>query len=292
MRAAIGLLGVLILVSITGCSIFGLQNALYSDYGVGALTVDQNSASVKLKQAITKKNSSDTEGLVDSDCFKVPVDSSKAASCQQQRNAAIAVLLGASDDMCQAHLKTIFGNDASFNIMTGSITNLAAGLATGLSGLAAKSALSAVALFSNAERSLVNESVYKNLLVTAVTAKIREARDAKAAAIIPGNLAEPIDSYPILMVMHDVVGYHYTCSFMFGLEKALKEGIQPTLDSRKVKLEQERQLLAIQLITKTTGLKKAKKTDAEIDKDIDIKGLRDRITAIDTELVNLIKVQK
>lgn len=295
MRVATGLIGVSFLVLVVGCSVLPWQSSLYSDYAVGELKVDKDSASVKLKQAITKKDASDTERLVDADCFNVPIDKtsgSTAARCQQQRNAAVVVLLNASDDMCQAHFKTIFGNEASFNIMSGSITNLAAGLATGIGSITAKTALSGVAFFSNAERSLVNETVYKNLLINAVTTKIREARDTKVVAIIPGNLTKDIDSYPMLMAVRDVINYHYACSFMFGLEQALKEGTQPTLESRKIKLEQERQRLALELTVKTKALKDAKRTDPEIDKDKDIVGLRDRLGALDAELVNLTKAQK
>jgi len=284
MRVATALVGVLLLLSVTGCSIFGLQNTLYSDYGVGELKVDQNSASVKLQKAITKSGS---EGLVDPNCFTALADPMKAASCKHQRNTAIAVLLNASDDMCQVHLKTIFGNEASFNIISGTIYNLATGLATGISGLTAKTALSAVALFASAERSLVNETIYKNLLVTAVTTKIREARDAKAAPMLAENWAKDTDSYPMLRVMRDVIDYHYTCSFMFGLEKALKEGTQPAVDSKKMKLEQEIQLLELQLIHRTSILKDLGMSATAIENDITIKSLKDRISAKDTELKNL-----
>ena len=296
MRVTISFVMGLVLTLIMGCSFLPGQNKLYSDYGVGVLTVDKDSASVKLKEAITKSSDKNPAGIVDLDCFNVPVDgtkdSNKTTSCQQQRNAAIVTLMSASDDMCQEHLKTIFGNDASFNIITGTFTNLAAGAATGASGLVAKTALAGIAFFSNAERSLLNETVYKNLLVTAVSSKIREARESKANVMIPGNFEKSINTYPMLLAMHDVLGYHYTCSFMFGLEKALKEGTETTMEARKIKLEQERQSVDIQLTAKTKALKDAKKTDAEIDKDKDISGLRDRLGALDAELVNMTKVQK
>ena len=295
MRVALGLITGLLLMAASGCSMLGLQESLYSDYGVRELNVNGDSASVKLKAAITKSDANKA-GLVDADCFTVPIDMAADANrpmkCQQQRNAAIVTLLTASDDMCQAHFKTIYGNDASFNIVTGSITNLASGIATAAGGLTAKSALAAVAFFANAERSLVNETIYKNLLVTAVTMKIREVRDAKAMAIIPGKLKEPINDYPMLMAIHEIISYHYTCSFMFGLEKALKEGIQSTADSRRVKLEQERQFVEFQLATKIKSLTEAKVTPENFDSDVAYKGLKDRLLALDAELVKLVQELK
>ncbi len=275
MRAWKFLLLLVSILTITGCA------GLYKDYGVSPIEIDQISTAQKLQSAITKTDDNDKNlnHVVSAACFNIPVGPTEADKCKQQRNAAVATLLNASDDMCQAHLKTIFGNDAAFNIITGSITNLAAGWATFTNGLAAKSTLSAVAAFSNAERSLVNETVYKNLLVTAVTTKIRQARDDKAAALIPANLNKEIADYSMLAATRDVITYHYTCSFMFGLEKALNEGIQPTLDSRKSRLELDRQMLESQIsTTKSTGANTA--------------GLSARIIAIDAELLNLIKVQK
>lgn len=279
------LVAICVVTQLSGCAIF------YKDYGVGPLTVDQDSTSLKLIKAIQKTSDTDTAHLVSQVCFNVPVPSANAAECQQQRNAAIATLLNASDDLCQAHLKTIFGNDASFNIVTGSITSLAAGWATITNGASAKSAMSAVAAFSNAERSLVNETVYKNMVVTAVTKKIREARDTKAAAIIPGNFAKTINAYPMLMGIYDVIGYHYTCSFMFGLEKALEEGTQSTIDSKKAKLEQDKQMLELYLDNRKRVLKAASPglADAEINKDPGIAGANSRIAALEERLLVLIR---
>jgi len=76
-------------------------------------------------------------------------------------------------------MKTILGNEAAFNIVTCTLTNGFSGAATIVAGEITKSVLSGAAFFSNAERSLVNETVYKSELVTAVTKKIRETRGTK-----------------------------------------------------------------------------------------------------------------
>ena len=73
---------------------------------------------------------------------------------------------------------------------------------------------------------------------------------------------------------------------LFTLTNPVRERrkYSPTLDIENFDLSQ--------LTAKTKALKDAKKTDADIDKDKDISGLRDRLGAIDAELVNFIKVQK
>ncbi|MDX8391090.1 MAG: hypothetical protein R8K53_00730 [Mariprofundaceae bacterium] len=108
-------------------------------------------------------------------------------------------------------------------IGAGSITNLTSGLATVLAAPATKSALSAVAFFSSAEQSLINETVYKSLLTPAVVKKIREGRETKASAFV-SHFNDPIKDYSVQQALWDVTRYHQTCSFMYGLRKALEEG--------------------------------------------------------------------
>jgi hypothetical protein len=230
-----------VVASTAGCS--AMQSHFYRDYGVGPLTVDANAPIVKLRTAI-ENSGKGAGGLVDSDCFEVPLASTaNETQCRQERNNAIAVLFAASDDMCQAHLKTIFGNDASFNIVTGSLATLLSGTATVVAPATAKSIFAGLSTFANAERSLVNETVYKNMIVTAVTQKIREARDTRMATMIPSNFGKSMSDYPMQAALRDVMTYHYTCSFMLGLERALQEGTQPSADAQSAKLEQTKQTL-------------------------------------------------
>jgi len=261
---------------LSGCSAF--QDSWYRDYGVQPLSIDDKSPAVVLRKALVKNGS---EGIVDASCFDAPLAAStNATSCQQQRNSAIAVLLTASDDLCQAHLKTIFGNDAAFNIATGSIATLFSGAAAISGSASAKSALAAISTFSNAERSLVNETVYKNMIVTAVTKKIREARATKVAAILPSDLTKSMSDYPMVLAIRDVLDYHYSCSFMFGLEKALEEGTQSGIDGKKAKLEQERNALQLYLDTRAAN-KSLDQTG--------VAGAQARMKEIDAQLTTLDK---
>lgn len=278
------LIGACALVWLTGCSLLP-QEKFYSGYSIIPLKYDANSAGAILIRAIVKEPSSDL-GLVDSVCLDVPVAEDKTAACQRQRNVALMTLLTESDNMCQEHLKTIFGNEASFNILTGTVTNVASGAATITGGVAAKSALASVAFLSNAERSLVNETVYKNILVTAVTKKIGEAR-TNSKATISAKFSSDIGTYSVLSSVNDIIGYHETCAFMYGLQKALDEGTQPNPESKKIKLEQDKLQLEIALQTRTNRIGAAAAVTDE-----GAKGIRARIEAIEETLLSMVKGQR
>lgn len=272
-----------------GCSIFP-QDKVYQDYAISPLKYNNNTEGPKLIAAI-EKTQGNPDGLVNGECLDFPIRDGdngerRLASCQRQRNIAIMALLTESDNTCQAHVKTIFGNEASFNIATGTITNLASGAAAIAGGPGAKSALSGIAFLSNAERSLVNETVYKNVIITAVTKKISETR-SNIRASITGKFGLDANNYSILDSVNDIIGYHQTCSFMYGLQKALDEGSQPSSESRKIKLEKDKHDLEIYVQTRAILIGKSAS-----EKDVGINGARARITAIEEELLSMIKGQK
>lgn len=266
-----GTVAIIFVAMLAGC-----KSWMYSDYGVSALKLDKDTDAILLKKAITK-DANNTQGFVNEGCFDMPISGVQDTSCRQQRNAAVAVLLNASDDLCQSHLKTIFGNEAKTNIVTGTFATLFAGAATVASGEIAKSTLAALSGFSSAERSLINETVYKDMLVTAVTKKIREARAAKSTSIVPVNFNKTMDDYPMVLAIRDVMDYHYSCSFMYGLEKALDEGTQSGIDAKTARLEQEKHKLELYADTR-----KDKTNDAGF------QGANARIKAIEAQLLNLI----
>lgn len=273
----------------------GCNSWLYRDYGVGAIKIDVNSDVIALRNAITKHldENHKEQGFVQEECFNSPISgvADTETKCMQQRNASVALLLNASDDLCQEHLKTIFGNEAKVNIITGSLATFFAGAATVANVATAKTTLSALSGFSSAERSLINETVYKDMLVTAVTKKIREARAAKATAIVPGSFKKTMDDYPMVLAIHDVIDYHYSCSFMYGLEKALEEGSQSGLEAKKAKLEQEKHSLELYVDNRKRMLRGAASEVAAasgaIEADNGIAGANKRINAIEAQLLNL-----
>lgn len=212
-----------------------MQKRLYRDYAVAPLEYDLKKTSYgKLihrirgeKEEEGKKKDKKEGNKVPETCFNLTAETSQndLAECHKKRNVIVSDLIAISDEMCQEHLQTIFGNDALFNVTTGTLTNVFSGAAALSGGLASgtRSLLSGLALFSNAERSLVNETVYKTMLATAITKKIGETRKKQREAIIQ-SLKENPD--PIHLALLDVIDYHQTCSFMFGLQKALDEGTQ------------------------------------------------------------------
>lgn len=210
----------------------------------------------------------------------------EGSGCQTSRNNAVATLMVASDDMCQQHLKSIFGNEAGSNITSGSIALLASGLATVSVGVDAKTGWAAISTLANAERSLINETVYKEKLVNVITSKIRQERDRRAALMVT-HFHDTVTDYPVMLALSDLTKYHYTCSFMFGLEKALEEGMQSSNEVRRVKLEQERQQLinfldvrAVQPNLDKTATEGAKERLQEIDKALKLLSSIDDMAAI------------
>jgi len=248
----------IVLLLFTGCQNL---NALYGGYSVDELTYSDKSSGAKLLKSIkTDETSNIPPGKIQTGCLAPNPASTIKTDCIQQRNTVIATLLIQSDEMCQEHIKSIYGNEAAMNIGAGSITNLASGLATVLAAPATKSALSAVAFFSSAEQSLINETVYKNLLTPAVVKKIREARNAKADKFIT-HFNDPIKDYSVQQALWDVTRYHQTCSFMYGLRKALEEGEKLSVINQIARLEKR--------VEQLTDKKDARETERTGKKDKD-----------------------
>lgn len=141
----------------------------------------------------------------------------------KKRNAAISRLVIASEEQCLVHRRHIYGNDAVANGTLGTLTNIFAGAAAVVTPETTKSILAAMALFTNSERSLLNETVYKQMLVTAVDKKIVEQRQNKAEKIA-SKMKESINNYSYEQATLDVIDFHSSCSFMNGLSLALEEG--------------------------------------------------------------------
>lgn len=230
---------------LAGCSTFGFQGKLYEDYAAKDLDYKENKGRLQIIIEEIREMKIGDDRIIEDDCISASPSDSDA--CLWGRNLIIADMVSASNKVCTDHMKTIFGNEASFNIFTGTLTNAFSGAATVAGGELTKSILSAIAFFSNAERSLVNESVYKSILIHAVTQKIREAREAKFRSIKQNIDSKDIKEYPVTTAIFDVLNYHESCAFMFGLEKALIEGTQDTTHADIGILTQKLSLIQLQL---------------------------------------------
>ena len=223
---------VFILLQLCGCA-SSLQKRLYADYAPEAL--DKSAMGVYTGLIKSLQDSSNGGFAIPKDCFQPVVPTAQAEQCAAYRNEAVAALVVGSDALCVEHRKTIYGNDASWNIASGTLTSFFAGAASVAQAERAKSILAALALFSNSERSLVNETVYKQILITAVDKKIVEGRETRADAIYQ-SLKLPMSSYPMHSALRDVFSLHNSCSFMNGLQKALEEGNQGSNAQKIVRL--------------------------------------------------------
>ncbi|USX24519.1 hypothetical protein NHH73_18070 [Oxalobacteraceae bacterium OTU3CINTB1] len=235
-------------------------NSLYSGYSVTPIEVTKDSPYAKLTQQLRKSTAND-DRLIDAACFGSAIPEGEIPKCTSQRNMAIATLVIASEEACLRHRRSMYGNEATWNIGFGTLTNLFAGAASVVSAEHTKSILAALALFSNSERSLVNETVYKQMLVTAVDKKIVEMRDEKMRSIYILLKKDDVSAYSIHEALRDLIVLHNKCSFIDGLEKALHEGTQDTstvkmarLRSNLLLLRSERSLVKEGESTHTTGL--------------------------------------
>lgn len=167
-------------------------------------------------------------------------------TCRAMRNAVLASLVGASDDACNEHLKSIYGNEAGWNIGLGTLAALFGGTAAVVGANAAKSNYAAAGTFFGGERSLSNEVVYKNQLVPAIHYKIIEKRQEKRGALFARFGANATD-YPLRAAVADAIQYHYSCSFMEGMQWALREGTTNSDDAKLARARGNLQTASVEL---------------------------------------------
>ncbi|NJD66327.1 MAG: hypothetical protein FIB00_14005 [Chloroflexi bacterium] len=253
-----------------GCA---ATSGLYDGYSVTDLKADGESTYAKLVSALQNNQ----PPLLEKRCFQVPISEGDKTTCTQQRNSAVAALVLESEALCVAHRRSMYGKEASFNIIAGTFTNAFAGAAAVTPDAATKSLLSALALFSSSERSLVNETVYKQVMVSAVDKKITQVREARARELYAA-FAKPMDSYVANMAIHDVISFHYGCSFMEGLRLALEEGTQETPRQKAARLRSTLQLIGTEMDTFVRANTLSEGQKAQFDK------MKERYNAVAEEL--------
>jgi hypothetical protein len=241
----------LILYSLIGACLLTscawMPSSAYEDYSARSLTkndTEQEILTIKSNLAKPKKTYPGDEnkrsekfgaGLVFDDCDKATSKTSDAtipseSACRSRRNSALALLTSMSDQSCTAHLKTIYGNEATSNIFLGSLATVFTAASAGVSATtaaAAKTNYAVAGTIASAERSLVNDVVYKSILVPVIHQKILGARLSKRINI-DKLYGFSYSDYPVERAIAAVVDYHSSCSFMEGLQLALKEGSTDT----------------------------------------------------------------
>lgn len=264
----------------------GLQSKLYSGYSAKKLDDSNVNTLSKIKNQLMKAPEGDDSTPTDAvkSCY---YNGSNTDTCKNLRNQAVVGLITVADELCLEHFRSIYGNEASYNLLFGSLTNLFAGAATVAGGEGTKTLLAGLAAFSSAERSLINETVYKTMVAQAVTMKIREAKTEQRKEILK-KIKSDINHYTMDESLLDAIEYHQTCSFMFGLEKALEEGTKNNSDTKRMNtrnaLQQKLRLTLIELDDR----KKLKANEASTDPQViklteRVNALNDQIKAIDEE---------
>lgn len=298
----------LVLPILCGCPAW-VQKSLYKDYRPAPLV---DSSATQTQTGLTTNDpfgtlvaSLENAGYLAPSCFVVTASQASAASaapapnpvtsndkqivsqldCQTQRNYIVTVLVAKSNDTCEAHKATMFGNEASWNVSLGTLTNAFTGTAAVVGGPVGKSIFSALGLFANAERSLVNEEVYQNLLVPAISEKIDEIRSTKLS-VINTNMKTDVNTYSMYQAISDVMEYHNDCSFMLGLQTALKEGTSGGISTQYNALLRAEQSLTAQIDQRKASL--AGKTPADSENnyknDDKLQKLYSRLDSIEDQL--------
>ena len=256
----------LIIVGLSGCSFLpaSLKSKAYGDISIAPLT--------------------NTVSYYERSC---PIKEEKQygnINCGFPKNEAIMKVFEESNEKCKTHLQTIYGNDAAFNISTGTMAIFTSGWAAISSGGQAK-LLAALSTFASGERSLVNETVYKNMLTTSIGIKISEMRETRGNAI-----RSKIDKndYSEAQAEFDLIDYHNSCSFYVGLQQALKEGTNTNPELKRSQLEAKRQALINQIMTyaKLNGINDPTKIE-ENNKDPIYKSLIDDLASMNAEISSM-----
>jgi hypothetical protein len=251
---------------------FGGCGKLTDSYYIDPLTEGN------LSKVIELKNKLDDCGITTDACKNHTCNN--YSKCIGERNAALSTLIMTSDEMCMAHIAGILGNEATANLSFGSLTTFLAGASTVSTVTTSKSILSGLATFSSAERSLMNDVVYKSMIAPVITRKISDHRLEKRRSLIKRMQDENLTTFSLDSGLMDVIDYHNSCSFIFGLEKALKEGEQDGTKLKKQALEEQLTVLRAQ--------RSAMESNSYKDKDMNDYNLtKERIESIQKKLIEL-----
>lgn len=187
------------------------------------------------------------EGEIDIDIttFKLPGSSVVAyvaasggdASAQLARNRLQSALMEASDRKCEVHRAAVMSTSSSVNLGLGWLSAALAGASPLIVPTLTKNAFAAASALSTTSRSLVNEEVYRQLLVTSVLKAIDGERNAVATEIERRRDLMP-STYSVDDAVRDAQRYHAKCSFYIGLV-ALAEAVEEKANCEEVRRRRE-----------------------------------------------------
>jgi hypothetical protein len=137
----------------------------------------------------------------------------------EKRRALISDMVALSDKKCTWHKATVMANSNVWNIATGTATILFAGAASVVEHAQTAAELAAGAAGTSGIRSLANQEIYADALVTTILRAIDVRREKKLAPISEGLASA---DYRVADAVRDVQAYHDACSLMGGLLEVTK----------------------------------------------------------------------
>ncbi|HEV7241844.1 MAG TPA: hypothetical protein VGQ36_21615 [Thermoanaerobaculia bacterium] len=183
---------------------------------------------------------------IDIATFKLPgganlayADASKdnTVATRLARNRFQSALMDASDRKCEVHRAAVMSTASSVNLGLGWLSAAFAGASPLIVPTLTKNVFAAAAGLATTSRSLVNEEVYKQLLVTSILQAIESERDGVAADIERKRALLPND-YSVDDALRDAQIFHSKCSFYIGLV-ALSEAVEEKANCEEDRLRRE-----------------------------------------------------
>jgi len=146
------------------------------------------------------------------------------------RNKLQIAIMGVSERNTAKHLAGVKATQTNLNLLFGLST---AGLAGGgsIAAHATAQALTAAAGGTNAARALVNDQVYRDILIESLINTIKVDRD-KLRQLIEAKMGLSISEYDVEHAIYDALVYHEAGSFYSGLA-SMREVIEDGNKSRR-----------------------------------------------------------
>lgn len=159
------------------------------------------------------------------DLSKVKLSDYEGDDNKAKREVLISDMIALSDKKCSWYKATVMANANIWNISAGTAAILFAGASSVISHANTAADLAAAAAATSGIRSLANQEIYSDALVTTILRAIDVKREKKLAVISAGLLA---DNYSVAAAVRDVQTYHDACSLVAGLVE-----VTSALDNRK-----------------------------------------------------------
>lgn len=226
---------------------------------------------------------SEVNTAMNSEC---PEDITSIKDNKAMLRECAAYLEVASDKICTVHLSKIFGNRAVTNATLGIVAS-GAGIAGGLVSGTAANALSGSSGFLTADRSILNEEIYRNYVAEAIIKEIIDNRNNLKNSILADIVAGPDSASAILgpqELLQRVLEYHNNCSFYAGLTSLIGKAGNSGQRASDVKKNLDDQIATLKAVIQDLDEEIGNETDAGKKSDLKAKrqAYRDQLLGYQT----------